>query len=1016
MSQAGSRKALLDVVPVVWNDASVLFKSGSAARSPLVRKYLVKLTQRIGLTCLPHRTPSWRYVSKTSTLGGNISSNASSETDHCNHSVVGNTKSEQYSNCPEDEDMDIPEILEEIIEILLSGLRDTDTVVRWSAAKGMGRITACLTSALSEEVLSSVLELFSPGEVYFCRCSLCIIFSCSYTRMPFVLQGDGSWHGGCLALAELARRGLLLPGSLPKVVPVVVKVVGFIFALHYDIRRGSHSVGSHVRDAAAYVCWAFGRAYYHTDMRNILEQLAPDLLTVACYDREVNCRRAAAAAFQENVGRQGNYPHGIDIVNTADYFSLSSRVNSYLHVAVSIAQYEGYLYPFVDELLYNKICHWDKALRELAAEALSALVKYEPEYFANFVVEKLIPCTLSTDLCTRHGATLAAGEVVLALHQCDYALSTDKQKLIAGIVPGIEKARLYRGKGGEIMRSAVSRFIECISLSHVSLPEKTKRSLLVTINENLRHPNSQIQTAADKALKHFVQAYFVATDDGVSGGITSKYLEQLTDPNVAVRRGSALAIGVLPYGFLANRWKDVLLKLCSCCAIEENPEDRDAEARVNAVKGLVSVCETLTQAREDSCIEDDISLFHLIKNDVMTSLFKALDDYSVDNRGDVGSWVREAAMDGLEKCTYILCKRDSMSVTRKSQGAESLSEVPNNAMAQFSERNSFFGANLATSLVGGIVKQAVEKMDKLREAAAKVLQRILYNNRIFVPFIPYREKLEEIVPNKADLKWGVPSFSYPRFVQLLQFSCYSRIVVSGLVISIGGLQDSLRKVSISALLEYLQVDESEELNRRSSREYMLSTDILWVLQQYKRCDRVIVPTLKTVESLFSKKIFLNMEAHTPIFCARVLDSLAVELKGSKDFSKLYAGIAVLGYIASVSDPINTQAFSQLLSFLGHRYPKIRKASAEQVYLVLLQNGSLLPEDKLEKALEIIAETCWEGDLEAIKPQRLELYDLAGLDVGVLNSSNKVSNKDGKKKPAAVDENASYSSLVGSTGF
>lgn len=40
-----------------------------------------------------------------------------------------------------------------------------DTVVRWSAAKGIGRITSRLTSALSEEILSSVLELFSPGEV-----------------------------------------------------------------------------------------------------------------------------------------------------------------------------------------------------------------------------------------------------------------------------------------------------------------------------------------------------------------------------------------------------------------------------------------------------------------------------------------------------------------------------------------------------------------------------------------------------------------------------------------------------------------------------------------------------------------------------------------------------------------------------------------------------------------------------------------------------------------------------------
>ncbi|KAJ6328432.1 hypothetical protein OIU77_010179 [Salix suchowensis] len=737
--------------------------------------------------------------------------------------------------------MDIPEIVEEIIEMLLAGLRDTDTVVRWSAAKGIGRITSRLTSALSEEVLSSILELFSPGE------------------------GDGSWHGACLALAELARRGLLLPMSLPKVVPYVVK------ALHYDIRRGPHSVGSHVRDAAAYVCWAFGRAYYHIDMRNVLEQLAPHLLTVACYDREVNCRRAAAAAFQENVGRQGNYPHGIDIVNTADYFSLSSRVNSYLHVAVYIAQYEGYLYPFAEELLHNKIGHWDKGLRELAGEALSALVKYDPEHFASSVLEKLIPFTLSSDLCMRHGATLATAEIVLALHQFDYALATEKQKQVAAVVPAIEKARLYRGKGGEIMRSAVSRFIECISSSHLLLPEKIKRSLLDTLTENLRHPNSQIQNVAVKALEHFVRAYLVTKNNEGAGSITSKYLEQLTDQNVAVRRGSAMALGVLPYELLANRWRDVLLKLSSSCMIENKPEDRDAEARVNAVKGLILVLKTLTQERgcySISCGEDGVSLYHLIKNEVMLSLFKALDDYSVDNRGDVGSWVREAAMEGLETCTYILCIKDS---TGKSHGVESVSERPNDDVADNNQLVSFFDANVATNVIGGIAKQAVEKMDKIREAAAKVLQRILYNKAIFIPFIPYRENLEEIVPNETDLKWGVPTFSYQRFVQLLQFSCYSRSVLSGLVISIGGLQDSLRKASISALLKYLQTVETEKSNDRKSREHMLSTDMLWVLKQYKKCDRVIVPTLKTIEILFSKKIFLDMEDQTPVFCASVLD-------------------------------------------------------------------------------------------------------------------------------------------------
>lgn len=48
----------------------------------------------------------------------------------------------------------------------------------------------------------------------------------------------------------------------------------------------------------------------------------------------------------------------------------------------------------------------------------------------------------------------------------------------------------------------------------------------------------------------------------------SKYLDLLTDQNVAVRRGMALAIAVLPYEVLAKRWKDVLMKLSTCCSIE----------------------------------------------------------------------------------------------------------------------------------------------------------------------------------------------------------------------------------------------------------------------------------------------------------------------------------------------------------------------------------------------------------------------------------------------------------------
>lgn len=79
-------------------------------------------------------------------------------------------------------------------------------------------------------------------------------------------------------------------------------------------------------------------------------------------------------------------------------------------------------------------------------------------------------------------------------------------------------------------------------------------------------------------------------------------------------------------------------------------------------------------------------------------------------------------------------------------------------------------------------------------------------------------------------------------------------MLSGLVISIGGLQESLRKASLSALLDYLQAGDVENQDERKSRERVLSTDMLWVLQQYRRCDRVVIPTLKVNNS---RKIFLR---------------------------------------------------------------------------------------------------------------------------------------------------------------
>ncbi|PHT86672.1 hypothetical protein T459_08778 [Capsicum annuum] len=178
------------------------------------------------------------------------------------------------------------------------------------------------------------------------------------------------------------------------------------------------------------------------------------------------------------------------------------------------------------------------------------------------------------------------------------------------------------------------------------------------------------------------------------------------------------------------------------------------------------------------------------------------------------------------------------------------------------------------------------------------------------------------------------------------------------------------KAPLSALLEFLH---STDENIDGSREYDLSTDILWVLRTNKKCERLVRHTLK---------------AQTAVFCAGILEVLSTELKGSGDFKKLRPGIAIVGYISSITVPINIQAFGHLLTFLTHRYSQIREASADQVYNVL-QNA---------------------------QQKRLELCATCNLDFGMILKANGGTSCEVIEQALICDEYASYASLVGSSGF
>ncbi|CAG0892864.1 unnamed protein product [Cyprideis torosa] len=462
----GKRDDLLPYSKVVLE---TLLKQIDESFGALREKIQLKLLQRVGLTFLQPRVAAWRYQRGSRSLEDNLKTSSSVVNGSASNVFV----SQAQASPVQGEDYDIPEEVELIIERLLEGLRNSENIVRWSAAKGIGRITGRLPVELAEDVISSLLDLFSLNEL------------------------DSAWHGSCLALAELGRRGLLLPKNLSAIIRVLQT------ALFYDVPQGSFSVGSHVRDAACYLAWSFARAYDPVVLAPFVPELARSLLVMTCFDREINCRRAASAAFQENVGRQGEtFAHGIDIVTAADFFAVSNRNNAFLEISRFIAQYPEYRRSLIDHLVERKVNHWDLNIREVTSQALRALTPFDAEYMATTVLAKLMGlASSSSDINAKHGSLIALAEVCKAITEQDPALLSRQPgsvEFLTTFVPRLRSSLVFRQLGADMMRGGTCLFIQRLAESNVGL--ESIESWLEHIWECLVYIDNNVQLAACCAL------------------------------------------------------------------------------------------------------------------------------------------------------------------------------------------------------------------------------------------------------------------------------------------------------------------------------------------------------------------------------------------------------------------------------------------------------------------------------------------------------------------------------------
>ncbi|KAF9902183.1 hypothetical protein EC991_005196 [Linnemannia zychae] len=959
----GQREVLLPIADELEELLVGVETKESLMSNSAVKKYIVKLSQRVGLCLLKPRVAAWRYQRGNRSLVSNLASGGiSSKMEKVSMTIADEDE--------DDENFDVPDAVENVIERLMNGLRDRDTIVRWSAAKGMGRMSNRLPKEMADDVVGGIFELFSED-----------VFELPNGQPDISSVSEHTWHGACLAIAELSRRGLLLPHRLTEVIPWI------ILALKFDVKRGAHSVGSNVRDSACYVCWSFARAYTPDVLDVHVRKLSNTLIAVSVFDRDINIRRASSAAFQENVGRMGIFPHGIDIVTVADYFSIGNINNSFLNVAPYIAGFEEYRRYLSEHLVEVVITHWDIAVREVAAEAMARIAVLDLDFACNTIIPALTKNATSLDSVIRHGALIALGRTCKAVKShsdipVEERIAPEVLQAITDIVPSTPEF-LLSGFGSEHTRQALCVHITCLSevawplgneANHARVLESWKGIIYTTL-ERVEEP---LQKLASETFRALIGQY----------GITETEFEQCLTrirPGAEYlgQRGFALALGEIDYK--NEKYTGYATRVIEALDVTANHNPvvhggaevkLDAESRRNAVHSVTNIVKVLGADYKRV-------ISHSLSNKILQMYFRGLQDYSVDHRGDVGSWVREASMQGLQTMVPIVARLDSHLTPAQADQRYLVDEDHVQVLAK-------------------LLQQSVEKIDRIRGAAATAMVAVLYaevdpeaeavagKEPEYVLRVPHRAEVMKVVEksDEMNLIWLQASEVYARIVQLLHLPEYRFELLLGFVISAGGLTETLVRHSSSCLTEFvssLPINNSDAMevddNDTTTPTLTLvefANEIMKIVDRYEGQDRLIVPLLEVLDLLFESGILLLLTHPTDFDFAPLVKFVRRQTIKCKDTRKLSACIRTFCGLCGLGGKIKNAILLELLRLLVHPFPKIRRTTADSMYLML--SGSVEePTKESEEVGRVLMDTDWNLAVGVLTPIRDQLYPLLGLE-------------------------------------
>ncbi|MCP9260059.1 Tubulin-specific chaperone D [Dirofilaria immitis] len=865
----GEREDLLTVADQILK---ALQRLGSLDDSDfIVKKLMVKVVQRLGLIFLKPKIAKWRYDIGNRYL--DLKNSGFAKCQEFSVSEVENFAGEVYEISYEKVNITCSSVLplhsegcyeiewcklEMVLNIILEAMRDRDTDIRWTGAKGIGRIVSRLPKCLANDVLCNIIKFnFNPH------------------------SGIAAWHGGCLAVAELARRGFLPIEKLPDVVKILLD------ALVFEEPQGHHALGASVRDAACYICWSLARAFRPTDLKNILNKLQNIF--------------AASAAFQENVGRQSTFPNGIEVLTKIDYFAVGQRCKSYLEISYQIAKYSMYTRAIIGHLISFKIIHWDEEIRLLSAEALNRLCVLDPYFVSAQVFKKLMPLVNSESLIMQQGGIVALASTLSGLKRCGTLLNNGLYEKVAQIPSMVYPLCRKRTctLSSILMRRAMNVFIK--SLSCVIPKEIIKiEDWLCCLELNFCDENGDIRKGAYEAGAAFFKLYIDNSDaELLISRIRQVYLPEIIAAKVESKReGIAALLSVIPREILllSTSSGSFAVEIIHTLTFTIN---RSTTMDATWAYGRRSCVEAVTRIVESVGIE---SLGDFIE--LLDCLINALDDYTMDKRGDIGRVLREEAMRALAVVLPL---------------AQNCSKITNHV----------------SEAVCKIIQQSIEKIDATRECAAMVMKRMLQSG---IKDIQEEEILRKVyLDNGSNISWRLPS-CFKRLALLLKSSYYRYFALSGFVISAGGVTESTMRGASDALISVI----SDARGSRQELEIFLQC-FASILINNAGVLRVIQPVLCTLEQILS---------------AQLLECFEADPDSSPSLQKLWIVLLLYAFIIEATLKGSAQ---KIVRTLRSRYPIMRRNAAEQLYECLASecdSNNEAERNKRLKLLNLLSETKW----------------------------------------------------------